>query len=87
MTAEEFYSGLYPTNRTAYVLNGVQISPDLNFLFYFSEAYKQNELQYVTKLLNDLCDLQNGPPLATTEKQYNEVMEKVYEYLSKSNNS
>jgi hypothetical protein len=43
----------------------------------------QQELQTAIELLRDLADIQNGPPLATYEKQWNEIMEKVYTFLNK----
>lgn len=34
------------------------------------------------ELLRDLADIQNGPPLVQYEKQWNEIMENVYEFLN-----
>lgn len=34
-------------------------------------------------LLRDLADIQNGAPLVTLEKEWNEVMDKVYIFLNK----
>lgn len=35
------------------------------------------------ELLRDLAELQNGPPLIRYEKEWNETMEKVWEFLNK----
>jgi len=33
------------------------------------------------ELLTELAELQNGPPLVTYEKQWNETMENVWEFI------
>jgi len=33
------------------------------------------------ELLTELAELQNGPPLFTYEKQWNETMENVWEFI------
>lgn len=33
------------------------------------------------ELLTELADLQNGPPLVKYEKQWNETMENVWEFI------
>lgn len=81
MTAEEFYSGLYPTGKTEIVINHVQIRADLNFVLTFAEAYKCHELKEVNALLRQLWELQNGAPLPTYEKEYNELMKKIDKYF------
>lgn len=33
------------------------------------------------ELLRDLADIQNGPPLVTVAKEWNEIMTNVYNFL------
>lgn len=42
----------------------------------------EEEFKQALKLLRDLADLQNGPPLVKEEKEYNETIDKVYEFLN-----
>ena len=40
------------------------------------------EFKRALKLLRDLADLQNGPPLEKYRKQWDETMELVYNFLA-----
>ena len=48
--------------------------------FYDRYAIK-NELKASLKLLRDLADLQNGPPLVREEEEWNETITSVYDFL------
>ena len=43
---------------------------------------KEQEFKRALALLRDLADLQNGPPLETHRKEWEETMELVYNFLA-----
>jgi hypothetical protein len=44
----------------------------------------EHKLIKAIKLLRDLADLQNGPPLVQHEKEWRETMDEVYEFLKEN---
>ena len=87
MTAEEFYSGLYPTGKTEIVINHVQIRADLNFVLTFAEAYKDHEIYEIILMLTQLYNFQNELNLKRKPKGYDELMKKIDKYFEHEQNN
>jgi hypothetical protein len=59
--------------------------PDLKWITDSAmDEYASTLNRELKEALNDLVDIQNGPPLETHKDQWNEIMERCYKLLSES---
>ena len=42
---------------------------------------RKNAFSTAVKLLRELADIQNGPPLVKYENEWNDIMKRVYDFL------
>lgn len=45
---------------------------------------RSDELEEAIRLLNDLADLQNGPPLEQHRKEWEDTMDEIYAFLNRN---
>ena len=81
-TKEEILEGATYEYNTNGKRDFVAFTPDQRLVIYDAmEEYATQQQSEAVELLQELFDLQNGPPLETYRKQWEEAMDKISIYL------
>lgn len=72
-----------PRHQTFINSDGDHFPPDQVEWLDESPGSDNVEFGEALRILRDLADIQNGPPLIKWEKQWTEIMKEAYEFLNK----